>query len=331
MATSGAAVQRGPVTSKCPVCRQEFTASRASRQIYCSRGCMGAANSQAHPSNPLKAKVLVEVRARKLTYVRLAQETGIGRSTLEVWLRRRGSLLTAPKLQAIAQWLGITPAEALALQGDDEAKHRLERAQQGLASQKLADYQERMRTDKAFRQRQLTRVGSAARGKKFSADHRAKIGQKLAEAHQRPEGHAGVQALSQYNTSLRGAAQKTRTALRRHHPDWADDEITAWTVKRLMQRFDLADEAAARTLLEPRPQPRQRKGPQGRKRLDQRARIIADLDATWPRVGKGRRADGFWEEVGARAAAAEGKEDAYTALHMKTFDRQYRARMGHQR
>lgn len=207
-----------PVELVCanPDCRKPFTLPGSQIGTYCSRACTGQARSLYRLDNELKLSFLAKVRAEHLSVHQVTIDLRLGRGTrLSDWLHARNAKLRRDGLEQVAAWLGLSVAEAEAMQGGSAERDMVRRANTISALR-----------DPAMLQRHGRNVLAASRrGQSNSAEHRRKVA----------VAQRGRDLGDEWRENLRASLKMPRSRARhslstwlKHHPQPESAEVLAW-------------------------------------------------------------------------------------------------------
>jgi hypothetical protein len=252
----------------------------------------------------LKRRVSAELKKRRISMREASREIGSHESKLGDWLRTSGQRLVEDHAAAVASWLGISPEEAVKLQGGTGEAHRREgRARQAREDAERRSTEPNTHHARQFRvrQRKASRTGATkVHGSKLSSSHKAKIGAGQKAYWARPDARPSPFPGS---ITLRRRARLTLSALRRFHPNWTSEELETEAVRRMLSwPENLGSEEVARGLIAPRRLLRDRTASLGRPVLTARCEALEKmrLEDEWAWSGQGRAPYGFMKALGRR-------------------------------
>ena len=309
-------------TKPCLHCKKPFTTT-SGEQEYCTSYCADAGRARWRRDTGLKKRFLDQADMHRMTVAEIEREADLPPRILGQWLTRpkgrlsgealpeqdeaqdTGRATTSP-LGKVAAWLGISIAEAIALQGGTVMDRRLALLDDLNKNepQKLADYRKKLREDPEFRQKTVERAAAAVRGTSFTKERRERIS-------------IGVKRyLKKYPEARKTAANTLETRIRmslsqhlRHTPKPTLKQRRQWA-QECAPRVGLSSTAVEyiqRTILQERGIIR---GSGGRPTLEDRHReaelaIAAEYAAT----GGKRASNDWWDEQADRANKREGRSD----------------------
>lgn len=290
-------------TLLCPECGAEFRPPphRAETRKYCGQVCFASAARTWRAHNRLKARFLGKMQAEHLEGTGAARAADVSYDAVVGWFHAPDRRLRATQLKRIAAWLDISLEEAERLQGGSAEARQREIARTAKRVQV-----ERLRTDPTYRQRVGIALSEAGRGRRSSAETRARQSASMKQYRARPDAHPNPAA--RYKQTPHGRAQTITTSLRRWHPDWPPERVEAEAVRRILTQpttYRVKSEEAARALLAPKPKPRPIRRRAARR--PHRCATLIALDAEMPRIGN-KRPYGFIAAFRQRVYEVEGDD-----------------------
>jgi transcriptional regulator with XRE-family HTH domain len=248
--------------------------------------------------NELQRRLSERMTASGLTLKDVAIATGLSRATIRRWYQERGRYLTSASLAAVARFLGLDDATALALAGGITGEQEMART--GRAN--IASGRPVPGTPKFRRARK--KAGAAMRGRPHTPEWRAKIRAGLIAAGAPAYGAAKLRAVQ---ATPEGAARQRLWIWLRWHPHPTRREVRAWA-RQVSPRLDRPDAEILAAWL-PVLVERGIWALGGRPPAERRHYIVASLVERWP---AGTR--GLWPMVGWWVGGAEDKPIEPTEL-----------------